>query len=276
MSTVVEPACDCGRVLANFQQGSILKVSELDIEDRSQFENAEYVFVISHDCDITADFSKEPCIEVLMFQILNEGEQDSNLIYGKSPRDIHLPVTLGEEKKYLKLSQLDKKSIDKQKNIGLSADSNFKIENKNLKLLQSWLSSRYKRHSFPEALANRLFKLQSKIEGSGKKTKKSNGIVALFINVDPWEELENGDPYDVQIIVVYESDISGADVNATNLQKEINCFLTQIRTEFPDTIYGEALIRSDAEFTLQDMRSYMEWRFEHLSFRGESMGSMLP
>lgn len=276
MNSVVEPACDCGRVLAKFQQGSILKVSELNVEDHSQFSGVEYVFVISHDCDITADSSKEPYIEVLTSQILNEGEQDSNLIYGKSPRDIHLPVMIGKEQKYLKLSQLDKKIINKQNNIGLSADNNFEIESKNLKLLQSWLSSRYKRHSFPEALAARLSRLQNKIESSGKKPKKSSGIIGLFINVDPWEELEDGIPYDIQIIIVYESSVSGADTNAINLQNEISSFLTQVRDDIPDSLEGEVLIRSDVEFTLQNMRSYMEWRFEHLSFRGETVGSTTP
>lgn len=274
LTCVVEPQNECGRVIAKFRQGSIIKVDDLCNEDRAKFEGEDYIFVISHDCDITATVSKEPNIEVLTLQILNEGEQDSSLIYGKSPREIHLPVTINNVPKHLKLSQLTKTYIDKQKNINISADRSLQLDSKNLKLLQSWLSSRYKRHSFPEALADRLAKLQNKIESNCKKPSKSSGVIALFINADPWdEELEDDCPYEIEIVVVYESEISGAETNAQNLAQEISTFLEQVKKDFPDSLDGKVSVRSDIEFTLKDMRSYVEWRFEHLSFRGEIVGS---
>ena len=277
LTCVVEPQNECGRVIAKFRQGSIIRVKDLCNDDRLKFQGEDYVFVISHDCDITAEVSKEPYIEVLTLQILNEGEQDSSLIYGKSPRDTHLPVKIDNFPKYLKLSQLSKTFIDKQKNIDISADTSLEIESKNLKLLQSWLSSRYKRHSFPEELARRLNKLQNKIETNGKKTSKSSGIIALFINADPWdEELEDGYPYEIEIVVVYESEISGAETNAQTLAQDIKNFLDQVEKDFPYSLDGQVVIRSDAEFTLKDMRSYVEWRFEHLSFRGQTVGSTIP
>lgn len=277
MTCVVEPQNECGRVIAKFKQGSIIRVNNLCSDDQSQLDGEDYVCVISHDCDITAEASKEPNIEVLTLQILNDGEQDPSLIYGKSPREIHLPVKINNVQKYLKLSQLTKTSIDKQKNINISADPSLEVESKNLKLLQSWLSSRYKRHSFPEKLAARLSKLQNKIENSGKKPSKSSGIIALFINADPWdEELEDDCPYDIEIVVGYESEISGAETNAKNLQKEISTFLEQVKKDTPNSLEGKVFVRSDTEFTLKDMRSYAEWRFEHLSFRGQTVGSTVP
>lgn len=274
MACVVEPQCECGRVIAEFRQGSIIKVNDLYSDDRSKFEGEEYLFVISHDCDITAEFSKEPFIEVLRLNVLNEGEQDSSLIYGKSPREIDLPVLINNTQKYLKLSQLSKAQISKQYNANITADDSLVIDDKGMKLLRSWLSSRYKRHSFPESLAKRLSKLQSKIESRCKSQTKANGIIALFINVDPGEEeLEDGDPYEIDVAIVYESDIPNAQSNAENLKKDILNCLKQIEEQFPDSIMGKVSIRSDSEFTFKDMRSYVEWRFEHLSFRGEVVGS---
>lgn len=273
MTCVVEPQCECGRVIAKFKQGSILKVDELHSHDRSKFEGEEYVFVISHDCDITAEWEKEPEVEVLKVQILDEGEQSDSLIYGKSPREIDLPVSINGTKKYLKLSQLTKSKISKQHNASVEADDSLVIESKEVKLLHSWLSSRYKRHSFPESLAKRLSKLQSKIEHRCKSTTKANGIIALFINVDPSEdELEDDDPYEIDIVILYEDDNPNAKGNAENLEADISKCLQQIEKSFPDSIVGKVNIRSDYEFTFKDMRSYVEWRFEHLSFRGETVG----
>ncbi|WP_046205903.1 hypothetical protein [Acinetobacter radioresistens] len=274
MTCVVEPQCECGRVIAKFKQGSIIKVRDLYSNDQSKFVDEQYVFVISHDCDITAEWEKEPEIEVLKVQILNEGEQDPNLVYGKSPREIDLPVLINGTRKYLKLSQLTKTKISKQYNQHVVADDGLVITDKGIKLLRSWLSSRYKRHSFPESLAQRLSKLQSKIENRCKSQTKANGIIALFINVDPSEEeLEDGIPYEIDIAIVYESEIAGAEENAQALKGEVEKCLQQIETQFPDSIIGNADVKSDSEFTFKDMRSYVEWRFEHLSFRGEVVGS---
>lgn len=273
MTFVVEPQCECGRVIAKFKQGSIIKVDDLCSNDQSKLEGEEYAFVISHDCDITAEWEKEPEIEVLKVQILDEGEQDPNLVYGKSPREIDLPVLINGNQKYLKLSQLTKTKISKKYNQHIVADDSLVITDKGIKLLRSWLSSRYKRHSFPESLANRLSKLQNKIESRCKSQTKANGIIALFINVDPSEEeLEDGIPYEIDIAIVYESEIAGAEENAQALKVEIEKCLQQIKTQFPDSIIGNADVKSDSEFTFKDMRSYVEWRFEHLSFRGEVVG----
>lgn len=274
MTFVVEPQCECGRVIAKFKQGSIIKVDDLCSNDQSKLEGEEYAFVISHDCDITAEWEKEPEIEVLKVQILDEGEQDPNLVYGKSPREIDLPVLINGNQKYLKLSQLTKTKISKKYNQHIVADDSLVITDKGIKLLRSWLSSRYKRHSFPESLANRLSKLQNKIESRCKSQTKANGIIALFINVDPSEEeLEDGIPYEIDIAIVYESEIAGAEENAQALKVEIEKCLQQIETQFPDSIIGNADVKSDSEFTFKDMRSYVEWRFEHLSFRGKVVGS---
>lgn len=274
MTCVVEPQCEYGRVIAKFKQGSIIKVRDLYSNDQSKFVGEEYVFVISHDCDITAEWEKEPEIEVLKVQILNEGEQDSNLVYGKSPREIDLPVLISGIPKYLKLSQLTKTKISKQYNQHVVADDSLVITDKGIKLLRSWLSSRYKRHSFPESLAQRLSKLQNKIESRCKSQNKANGIIALFINVDPSEEeLEDGIPYEIDIAIVYESETAGAEENAQALKAEIDKCLKQIEAQFPDSIMGNVDVKSDSEFTFKDMRSYVEWRFEHLSFRGEVIGS---
>lgn len=273
MTCIVEPQCECGRVIAKFKQGSIIKVSDLYLGDQSNFEDENYVFVISHDCDITAEADKEPDIEVLKVQILDEGEQDPNLIYGKSPREIDLPVFINGIQKYLKLSQLTKTKISKQHNQNVIADDSLMIEDKGVKLLRSWLSSRYKRHSFPENLAQRLSRLQNKIESRCKSQTKANGIIALFINVDPNElELEDGEPYEIDIAIVYEIEIVQASENAQALKIDIEKCLEQIETQYPNSIIGKVSIRSDSEFTFKDMRSYVEWRFEHLSFRGETAG----
>lgn len=277
MTGVVEPQCECGRVIAKFKQGSIVKVSDLYSDDQSKFDGEEFVFVISHDCDITAEWEKEPEIEVLKVQILNDGEQNPNLVYGKSPREIDLPVLIDGTQKYLKLSQLTKTRISKQYNQHVVADGSLVVTHKGIQLLHSWLSSRYKRHSFPESLAERLFKLQSKIENRCKSPSKANGIIALFINVDPSEEeLEDKDPYEIDIVILYESETPQADGNAQALKGEIEKCLQQIEVQFPDSIIGDVDIRSDSEFTFKDMRSYVEWRFEHLSFRGQTVGSTIP
>lgn len=37
----------------------------------------------------------------------------------------------------------------------------------------------------------------------------------------------------------------------------------------------EVKAMNDMEFTLNDARNWNEWRFEHLSFRGDTLGAMI-
>ncbi|MGU0168127.1 hypothetical protein [Acinetobacter baumannii] len=98
----------------------------------------------------------------------------------------------------------------------------------------------------------------------------------FYSAVDPSDqELEIDEAYEIDIVIVYESDIQNAKENSLNLQKDISKCLEQIESQSPNSIWGEVHIRSDAEFTFKDMRSYVEWKFEHLSFRGEVIGSIV-
>lgn len=254
------------------RQGSILPNSDIGALDLDNYSSDSIYLIISHDCDLMGSIQNEPQIEIIKCMFV---EPDGNLTFGANVRTLHLPIKHQGIVKYIEVKPQNKYLIDKNSIIGCCPDTNFEISLKGLKLLQAWLAARYRRHAFPNNLAERLGKVEDGIRKAGKSANLTKGVISVFIEVDPpTEELPEHQPYELKIFVVYDSESSFGHSNAESLCTKIGKALESAEA-LGAVLESNVEIIADTEFTLRDIRNSSEWRFEYLSFRGEEVGELI-
>lgn len=262
----------CERTNTSLRQGAILPNDKIALLTLDNYDPNGCYIIISHDCDLMAAIDKEALIEVIQCTFV---EPDSNLIYGANVRCLHLPITYQDQSTYIELQPKNKIFLQKSDVIDWLPDSKFNIDPKNLKMLQAWLASRYRRHAFPENLASRLAKVENTIKELGKRAAISKEIISVFIEVDPPNvDLEDDDPYDLKIYVVYDSEASAGHSNAEIMARKIEASI-QAAKDKGVAIDAQIFVRADTEFTVKDIRNSSEWRFEYLSYRRQDVDPTL-
>lgn len=104
---------------------------------------------------------------------------------------------------------MTKVSVSKEDLGKYSPDSDWSLTREEKRTLARWLSSRYDRASFPNALMERMKKIKESFHALAQKQGQS--AVGIFIDFDPKEELANADePYTLEISVVFDESIVDA------------------------------------------------------------------
>lgn len=223
-------------------------------------DQTQYVVVISHDCDIANDdLALEPCVEVIPAVPVDQPE--GGVIHGQSPRKLHLVYDIGEgDRLCVELRACDKESVRKTELAGCAPDLGASLCSSRLAILRNWLATRYRRHAFPDALAERLRPSIDWLKRAGKR--HPNEIIGFWLSFDPVGEVEEDEPYELDFYVVYSIDEPGAAAVAAGVAADI-----KNRLNVPGLYVGKCSAYSEIEFTLHDMRRTTQLDFDHLSYR---------
>lgn len=252
--------------------GDLVRSGQLDVE----YENTVFL-VISHDCDISQGVDKEPYVECIQGYVRNDKPSHQ---YGKDSRYLHLSVSVdGKLGFYIELSPVKKICISKKLLYGAVQCMSYEFQPNSCQLLQGWLAARYKRQAFPDSLTPRLAKIQRSIEDLGRKTDNTEGVVAIYLLIEPpEEELVDEEPYEVSFRVVYDPFELNGEFNADRLVEKIKSAVQRSQASGINLDISEDSISKtiNSEFTLKDASTWKEWRFEHLSFRGDVVGLTSP
>ena len=208
-------------------------------------ENERLCLVVSHDCDIAHD--SETLMEVIELEYIQEVH--GLFAKAKHVRELHLQ----HENKSLKLVASSKETINKQDLLQVKPDSKLNVPN--IRILQKWLSCRYKRHSIPEDLN---CVIRPIFEESAKKIKDTNdsvdGVYIMFDEVNSEQNI-----YELSIKVVYDSQKEDGIKKATNLSQKILAKLQKT-----EQVIHSCEAVSDEEFTFAEIKSFMEYRLDFL------------
>lgn len=262
-----------------WRQGDILSVKDLsalkptlNLPERLNINDC-LAITISHSCDI-ANNNDEPTIEFICSNIT--GESNGNYINAKNPRILHLPIAHKSET--LQLIANQKFEISKVVLMDYNPDQYYVLNQDQKNILQNWLSARYKRHAFPDALNERLMPLKELLEKQGKKN--ANNILGYWIDYDPRnDELEIGQPYDFSLYIIYSTD------NPEFGETEAQAVASQIKEKFTTILQNNThlgsvhLLKCEAyseeEFTIKDLRRNIQYRFEYLSHKTNPHGPVV-
>lgn len=261
-----------------WRQGSVIPQAEaitagLFSEGES---NSKRAIVITHDCDLTND--KEENVEIIVGEIIDK--QNKQFAHARNVRRLHLLYkTPPDDRKTIDLQITDKKSICKSFLCQGTPDHSFVLLDEEKRALKQWLAARYGRPAFPNAFESHLRKTVKKKETVEDQLRKllesediSSHLVGIFFDLGQARatELENETPYDLRIIVVYDSTEGStkarltATDTATKIQEIFHLaygepeVATEIALEHCDAI-------PDTHFSLSDMRKVDQWRVEHIS-----------
>jgi hypothetical protein len=132
----------------NWRQGSILDARPIAEElAKVAAPLCEHAVVISQDCDLVADLTTEPAVEIVIAELA--AQPDTALLYGKNPRRICLPLVSGSG--YLILDVRHRYPIGKLALAGHTPRADLILSKKEVRALARWLGKRYTRDAFPDA-----------------------------------------------------------------------------------------------------------------------------
>ena len=251
---------------SGWRQGILLTPCDDRLKKNAHYDVAEndQLLIISQTCDLVqGSFDSEPWLEVLCLRMLN-GKPDGGYLDGKNSRRIEFSMTpSGDDPGNWYALPYERHLIDRRLLID-ELDPAASIDDQTLKMILAWLSRRYTRTAFPEAFVKRINARKKII---GKKFSDLNSLVTnVYIRLTPCEELEGGDTYTVEIMLVM--DASAFDDQTR--YRECDEIRKQLESQLKkcDGISAEDVrIESTANITIEDLRGYLEWDYSYLSFR---------
>ncbi|MBM1142718.1 hypothetical protein GN155_002930 [Alcanivorax sp. ZXX171] len=253
-----------------WRQGSLIGRDDLISLGVDVEEWHEAAVVISHDCDLAHDrLEHEPWAELILLQRLRQ--YDPNLAHGKNPRQLHFAVAgCGSEPLHFGIHARDRFKLDKNALATREPVPELYPDPVNLEILRRWLADRYRRQALPDVLSARMKPVTDFITRQAKR--EVTTLIGIWLAVDPMTDLDDGDPYEVDLYFVYSIDEPQAMDAAVSLADK-----TRQRCGEVEGIYlGECEAVGEDSFTLRDMRRTVELKIEYLSYRGEEPGPMPP
>ena len=233
------------------------------------------VVVISHDCDLANDnLYQEPNVEVIEAEIIRD--VNGTLTFAKSSRTLHFEFNHEGEKVFVELRALNKKQISKVDMLDLKPDQSYTLDVKSLKLLQHWLSVRYKRSSFSNEFVNLLNSSGMKDKLAKQVRKYSDQITGVYFDVDEGQQIDHfdGSPFKLSIVISTNADRDfqeGAELESAITDLFSEKFFSADQQSWKDLEFLSCIIIREDEFTVDNSRKLKHWDFDHLSFRGEEV-----
>jgi len=272
----------------SWRQGDVLPNDALRVlnlarveatEPHSTESNSDVAVVITHDCDLVADRTREPHVEIIVGQtipILN-----GNATHGKAARTLHLEFHRGHHTVPVELRAPAKCRLDKTALIPYVPDATWSLDADNLVILQRWLASRYRRAAFPDAFETCL--QTTKLDKALVNVVKPLGtfLRAVYFDVTENEGAHSTDSpaYELGIVLVYDATHPNAEAQVENAATIIRAKFLQKLDDTKNlgahTIeFRHCDVVSDEALSYRQSLGLKQWRLDYLSLRDDPQQDM--
>ena len=258
-----------------WRQGSILdqqSANKLGLTSADD-EDKLLAVVVTHDCDIASDATREPLVEVIVAKRINKLGADAN---AKTARRLHIEYEAANGVAALELNANCKLQIPKEELLAINPRPGWALSPENLVTLQKWLASRYHRAAFADEFQNRMKakpgrldkKLVSALNEPGKH------ILAVFFNVDDGVENQrvgSADVYQLHISLLYDStqdEPTAFDAASKAVQTIEEAFVNGFCDDggnWKNIQLLSCIPVSDSAMTIADSRLLKQWPLDHMS-----------
>jgi len=216
-------------------------------------ESYDLVIVVTHDCDlISADFDAEPFAELMIARRLTSSDRDGNCFRGKNPRRLQFELD-GE---LYQIRAYEKGVVARALLAEHPPDERRTLPNVVREILPEWLAKRYERSALPDAFNERTRKAREKIRK--RLAKDADLVSAIYLTVEPVDELAGEEPYLVIVSVVAESQLVDDDDTGSRLDS-LTQFIRTSLTAANGVDVRDCLLLRDNDFSLADMNRSIEW-----------------
>ncbi len=226
--------------------------------------------VLTQTCDcINSDFAKEPYLELLplVLRKTKKRKPDPDYENGKNPREIHFWITLNGEKKCavsrIKDIQLVKRDLIEDycflKDIIISREF---IDD-----IIEWRAARYSRTAFPEAFETAFRTITG--DFGAIIARHESLIDSLLISISPFDEIDEGDCYEIQLHLMVNPTVMGQPKAIESLKKSA----TEIEELFATSPFFDSpkcSVTCLDKMNLWNARELLDFtRYDYLSFGKE-------
>jgi hypothetical protein len=188
---------------AGWEQGALLPPAALayrrdtPVASRPADGEWEAAVIISHPCDVVSDScDDEPTVEVLPFTRLHRPPARDRT-GAQHPRE--LEIAAGQNgTETLQFVIHDHAKLDRARLLGEEFRPVGRLDRPDVRVLIEWVKRRYDRVVLPEAFARRV--KHTKIRDALMERREHFG--RLFIQLDPWDEVKDDEPYGVRLMLV--------------------------------------------------------------------------
>lgn len=267
-----------------WRQGLVLEhQAALDLGlAQAEAADPQIVVVVSHDCDIAGDASREPYVEVITGRQIAALGEDCN---AKTARRLHITFASDQGPVHVELIASAKTTRPKEAIQKTQPRTGWQLTPENLVTLQKWLAARYHRAAFADEFERRLKAKPGKLDRKIAKALEEPGehVLAVLFDVDEGEETQrNGeeDVYQLRITLLYDSsrDEPAAYKAA---QKAANALESAFETAYcKDSTWKNIQLLScdavsDSAMTVAESRLLKQWRLDQLSLEADPQQPML-
>lgn len=250
----------------SWRQGFLIEFAELAKLDVEGIDETSVAVVISHDCDLVQPDAREPIVEIVLGNLIDA--PDGSLQHAKSTRRLHIRIEHGGTTRYVCLDATQKRNIKKSKITTISTAGRASVIREDAQTLRAWLASRYRRAAFPSAFDVRMHAVNEALDKVSKKYGDRIRGVFFDLNEDGDTELEDNEPYEIGVFVVFPGLEDHVETAAKAAANEI---ADAFNRAFPSDHAGPAIkllqcnAISDDEITFAEVGRLMNRRFEHRS-----------
>ncbi len=253
-----------------WQQGVILETKSLQCAELETKDDVLGYLVLTQTCDcVNPSFEKEPHLEVLPLipRKTKKGHPDPDYENGKNPREIHFWITVNGKQQCAISRIRDIKLIDRACIEDFQFSQTIKISRGVIDDIVDWRAARYSRTAFPEAFEAAF----GMVKEPFKKIISAHhaDIDSLLIFIDPFDEIKEGDCYEIQLFLMVKPRVMSQNNAVANLNQashDIEKLLMTCDAFAPVKCFVKGL----AEMSLWEARNYMDFsRFDYLSFGQE-------
>jgi len=242
----------------------------LDIFEETS--SIELAVVVSHDCDCVSSEEKEPYLEIVRASFVQAPKAEYT--HGKNPRVLHLALSTTESSPVAEFHINNRQFLPKKSFSEAVPDAGTYLGEKERRELAHWIAARYRRGAFPDALVARL----EPLKGTLSKIAKENpfSILGIYIGFDPQSEIiDPNEPYEVDIAIVFDADVSGSDHAAkvaedrirSKAELEFKTKETELGILWRSIHLGLCEAIADTSFSLKSALEMTLYRFEYISLR---------
>jgi hypothetical protein len=248
---------------ACFTRSSCPELVESMNEDHSQDESFVYI-AITHDCAvINESLIAEPFLEYILARQIDK--LNGNFTHTKNPRKLHIELDVKNLPIPFELNIIDRAFLDRGLLLQNKPGQDICLKDSQKAILVRWLANRYMGQALPDQFENRIDPVRKKLEKLLSKI-EANGMLALYINLNPRDELASDKNYKLTVAMVYEDAVFMSLTDEDRLDKYVNEIKVVLQKSSEIDI-SEVVAFSEKDFTLYHQRKMIRWRSDHCSFK---------
>lgn len=221
---------------------------------------------------VISSYESEPFAEAYLCEPLApDAPENGNLTAGKNPRELLVPFTLNGVARLHRLHSDGRVLLPRHRLAGIDPAPSLVVPEPSVRILQRWLINRVVRTAFPDAFNDRTGKARNKLERRLKK--RGAPLLGLYVNVTPWEELTEGDLYEVDFVGLVEEGLAWEQ--RTAIEKVIG-EIASVYSETKGIGSCEYRVDDEGEAPMSLLRTHRLFPLDYLSLRSKPGGGLPP